>query len=219
MNKYVWLTGAVFFVAVIVIVGYGIGKSVLPRTNVGVPSYAPNGWKTYEGNFFVKTTNERQGIAFSYPRDFELREGDAVAGGFWGSPVAQVRFPQDAYQNPKTNFGEAYMTVSSGADQKTLNGCFSFSTLENPGAAYQRTVNNVVYQVATSTGVGAGNIYESVVYRTKFKQRCYEFALTVHTGNIQNYEPGTVQEFDSRRAFALLDAILGTVRFTDGNAL
>lgn len=202
--------------------GIAVDRVALPalapgqNPNATGSSYATDAWKTYVSGFYDKQTGSYAGVSFSYPRDFDVREGENASGGFAGTPIVQVRFPEDAYQVPKSNFGEAYMTVSSGNDQKTVSSCFDFSSVQRATASVEsRTVNGTLFKFATTTDVGAGNIYDSWVYRTEYKQRCYEFALTVHTGNIHNYPSGTVVQFDQSRAFSILDQIFETVKFTD----
>ncbi len=215
--------GMILIVAALALgAGIAVDHMVLPalapgqNPNATGSSYASDAWKTYTSGFYDKQTGSYAGISFLYPRDFDLREGESANGGFAGTPMVQVRFPEDAYQVPKSNFGEAYMTVSSGNDQKAATSCFDFSSLQRMTASVEsRTINGTLFKFATTTDMGAGNIYDSWVYRAQYKQRCYEFALTVHTGNISNYPSGTVVQFDQSRAFSILDQIFETVKFTD----
>ena len=202
-----------------VVVDHAVVPALAPARNPDaamVSSYAPDAWKIYAGGMYDKQSGSYAGISFSYPRDFDLREGENASGGFLKTPMVQVRFPQDAYQEPKSNFGEAYMTVSSDNDPKAFSSCFDFAGFgRQAGPSVMRMINGIAFRFATTTDVGAGNIYDSQVFRAQYKQRCYEFALTVHTGNIGNYPERTVIEFDKVPAFAMLDRILETVKFTD----
>jgi hypothetical protein len=45
-------------------------------------------------------------------------------------------------------------------------------------------------------GAGAGNFYEETVYAAEGANYCYGLRLFIHSTNIGNYEPGTVEEFD-----------------------
>ncbi len=216
------LGAIVITAAVALMAGVAVDHAVVPalapaqNPNGIASSYATDAWKTYASGVYDKQTGSYAGVSFSYPRDFDLREGASATGGFTGTPMAQVRFPEDAFAVPKNNFVEAYMTVSAGADQKTVSSCFDFSQVQRMTASVQmRTINGTVFKFATTTDVGAGNIYDSQIYRAQYKQRCYEFALTVHTGNIHNYPSGTVAEFGQPRAFSILDQIFETVKFTN----
>jgi len=68
-------------------------------------------------------------------------------------------------------------------------------------------LDNNEYDFATSSGVGAGNLYEEGVYMRSVGQYCYGIRLFMHSTNIYNYDPGTVLEFDREmliRTFQLM---------------
>lgn len=54
----------------------------------------------------------------------------------------------------------------------------------------------VVYSVATSSNAGAGNRYEETVYALEGPQLCTGVRYLVHYTVLENYEQGTVAEFD-----------------------
>ena len=60
----------------------------------------------------------------------------------------------------------------------------------------QKTINGYTFTQSQAVGVAAGNIYDQVIYRTVYDNLCYEMVLYMHSGNIGNYTPGTVVEFD-----------------------
>jgi hypothetical protein len=70
----------------------------------------------------------------------------------------------------------------------------------------------VTYSVATSSDAGAGNRYEETVYTFPGTSPCIGVRYMVHSSAIQNYDPGTVREFDRVALIAEFDAIRRTLR-------
>ncbi len=185
--------------------------------NTGTDSYAPNTWKVWRDGEFLKNSNTYLGYTLSYPRDFDVYQGDQASGGYTGQAHVKIDFPQDAFLVPKTNFGGAFVTVSVGSDASSVKNCYT-----NIGPTGKQTVmadttviNGITFYKGNAEDVGAGNIYTTELYRTLRDNRCYELALTVHTGNIANYPAGTVTEFNKENAYAILRNILSTFNFTD----
>ena len=58
--------------------------------------------------------------------------------------------------------------------------------------------------------VAAGNIFDQVIYRTVYENICYEAVFYMHSGNIGNYTPGTVVEFDRGTLLQKFEGILDT---------
>ena len=213
--------------AVSAMAGYFVERGITVPAPILIPSpsasvmpsaspYAPETWKTWQDGMYDKKTGSYTGYAFSYPRDFDVNRRDYASGNLMGTALVQLRFPEDAFVTPKTNFAQAYMTVAMATGTRALSACFLV-----PGLQGMKPMDTILdihgqqFRAATSTDVGAGSLYASHVYRTEYKNACYEFSLTVHTGNIMNYTPGTVTEFDSAQAFEILTKIVQSVRFTD----
>lgn len=208
--------------------GYLIGVAAREQSAPAAPeppvaakpaaTYAPDEWKVWQDGEYDKSGKTWLGYVVRYPRDFEVTRGEEAAGGFIGKPKVRIAFPEDAFRQPKTNYGEAYMTVSVGGDPASLKDCD-----KNPmtggkdalsGAA---TVGGVKFMEGDVHDAAAGNLYDTKLYRAAKDGRCYEIALTVHTGNIMNYDVGTVEEFDKQQAYAVLRKMLDTFAFTDKN--
>ena len=192
-------------------------------TASGTIAYAPFEPKTYQTSFYSKGQGPLYTYSFSYPRDFDLVQSGGVYGGFLGDgrdAQVTVTTPSDAFQSPKSNFGSAYFTVSVASGTKAAADCYKMPAgpTGSPSATSTIEVNGRSYMMSTTTGVGAGNIYDSRVYRTTFNGFCFEAALTVHTGNIGMYTPGTVVPFDGNRAFDILEAVLNTFRVSTSTA-
>jgi hypothetical protein len=214
------------------VMGYSLG--VIAETDASVSSsflrdivrtqplsfvYAPKTWKVWQDGTVVNGGPAYNGYSVTYPRDFDVYRDDQANGNFIGTPRVKLAFPQDAFQTPKTNYGEAYMTVSFADDSASVKNCFAnpLQGGDQPPLTDTETINGITYHTGNVVEPAAGNIYTSQVYRVVQDSRCYEIVLTVHTGNIQNYTPGAVQEFDKTQAFQILDKMLGTFAFTDKN--
>ncbi len=180
------------------------------QTASGTVVYAPFEPKTYSTSFYSKGVGPLYSYSFSYPRDFDLKTNEPI-GGFLQTGTAQVSVvtPQDAFQDPKSNFGEAYMTISVASGTAALTNCYNMplGARGNEAATSTVIVNGRQFVSSATTGVGADQIYNSRIYRTIFNGFCFEAALTVHTGNIGMYPPGTVVPFDEGKAFGILNAI------------
>ncbi len=67
--------------------------------------------------------------------------------------------------------------------------------------------NGVDYFVSHRKGAAAGNIYEETVYALSDQTPCVGVRYFIHSSNIQNYEPGTRQEFNREHLLKEFDAI------------
>ena len=74
--------------------------------------------------------------------------------------------------------------------------------------AFEICINSTTFYKTNGTGVGAGNIYNSIIYRAFVGgQTCIELNETIHTGNIANYPEGTVTEVNQAPIWTVLDQI------------
>jgi len=168
-------------------------------------------WKTWNGNNFDKATGITTSYSLKYPRDFDARSGDQAGGGnFIGEPHVSFNFPEDAFDQQKTNFAGASVLVSV-ATATSSSACYQDPQDPSKALGDTESINNIPFRVGTAGDAGAGNFYESRIYRTLFNTNCYELAAIVHTTNVGNYEPGTVTEFDKAQAWGVLDRIVRTV--------
>lgn len=195
-----------FAVAAVVFYYTAKEKGVLQGTP-STGSYAPTGLKTLQDGTYDKLTDTSEVYTLQYPRDFETLSLDHARGGFLGTPRITISFPQDSFQTPKSNYGEAFLTVRIGIDADSIQNCYVSPAESSSPIVAGPTVHGTEFKQTTATDVGAGNIYTSRIYRALKNNRCYEISLTVHTANIGNFDPGTVVEFDKEKAFSQLDTI------------
>ena len=118
----------------------------------------------------------------------------------------------DTQQFISTNLNEVYFLLGASDDPQIVSTCtqpLSFGGPEN--VLGETTINDIPFTKSEATGVGAGNVYEQVYYRTIYNGSCYEITYFVHYGNIGNYTPGSVSEFDRTALYQQLDEILASL--------
>lgn len=194
-------------------------KSEMSSTNISSVteiSYSPNEWKTWEDNYYSKTTGESFSYKLRYPRDFDIFRGGDASGGLSGNPAVRLAFPEDAFQTPRTNYGGAYLVISIGTDKLSLDNCYkkpSHMVLLAANAKFSDTqlINGRIFYTDTFRDFAAGSVYDSKIYRVLIDDRCFEVVQTIHTGNISNYPAGTATEFDQSKAINILNQMLGTL--------
>jgi len=111
-----------------------------------------------------------------------------------------------------TNLAEASFIAGASSSSGILDKCLKMSPEEQKQDA-DETINGISFKVFEGTGAAAGNLYETKSYRTIKKNTCYEAVILLHSGNIGNYSPGAVREFDRQAALDGLEAILGAYSF------
>jgi hypothetical protein len=113
-----------------------------------------------------------------------------------------------------SNLVEAYFLFGSSTDSQIVSTCtqpVSFGAPEE--LVGDVTINGVSFAKSQAVGVGAGNVYEQTYYRAVHNDTCYEITYFVHYGNIGNYSPETVKEFDHDALIQRFDEILNTITF------
>lgn len=200
--------------------GYLIAKKSTPQPQNQAPagkviSYTDTSdWKVWQDTDFSKTTNIYDSYSLKYPRDFDIQTYDQAQGGnTLGTARAKISFPRDAFKSENTNFAEAYLTASVAKTPAEVSLCYKSQNGEPQGQT--TSLNGINYYNFRFTDAGAGNYYDSDVYRTLQDNICYEFSFTIHTGNIYNYpqELG-IKEFDKTQASVVFNRILQTVNFS-----
>lgn len=117
----------------------------------------------------------------------------------------------------ETNLSEAAIFVGVSPEPNAVQKCsVAFNLSEQAkGTAF---IGDNPFHIFESTGVAAGNIYETKIYRTIYNGSCYEIVELLHSGNIGNYPEGTVAEFDKAKFSGILEKIVQTFSFTENSA-
>ena len=179
-------------------------------------NYAPDIWKTWQDGMYTKTGGDYWGYAVEYPRDFEVTAGNsASSASFLNSHPVKISFPEDSFQDQKTNFAGAWMGFSY-KPVSVMENCFALflpaSSIETPE---ENTIAGIDFKIFKVAAAAAGNIHHYRIYRAVVNGICFEAAQTIHTGNIGNYTSGAVSEFDALLAENIFDRIIQTLSFTN----
>lgn len=160
-----------------------------------------------------------QTFSYSDPEgQFTLSYPDAFAPvHFTGAQVTKIP-PDfslqyiDSQQYTSTNLSEVYFLVGVSDDPQQVSDCSEPLSFGGPETILGDTsVNGVDFTKSEAVGAGAGNVYEQVYYRAAHNGSCYEITYFVHYGNIGNYVPGAVTEFDRTALYQQLDEILASL--------
>ena len=153
-------------------------------------------------------TNPQGSVTLRYSDEFAPQATSPV-GDFKGTPSLVLHFIRPDFYHPTTNLGEAYFLFSSITDAQKVATCTQplpqLETIQG-----QKDFNGYTFTQSETVGVGAGNIYDQVIYRTAYNNVCYEAVFYMHSSNIGNYTPGTVVEFDRAALIQKFEGILST---------
>ncbi len=180
------------------------------QTNPQVPQNPPAQNPTNPEMTNQTYTNSSYNFSFDYGNDFTFV---TPAYGSLKNQIVQVQMSNANY--PKTNFDDADFTVSQdyAANQAA---CLKFQANSGSASGFnnQQTINGVNFYSEKGGDAAAGNLYNSMIYRTYRGTDCIELDETIHTGNIGNYPTGTVTEINQAPIQAELDSILNSFKFT-----
>ncbi len=153
--------------------------------------------------------NPASKISLSYSDEFA--PAPPVAGNYKFTPELSLHYIDNTVYE-STNLGEVYLFIGSSADAGQVATC----TDPNPnGGGPEQLIGNEIINGYTfvhsnSLGAGAGNFYEQEIYRMANNGVCYEVIYFIHSGNIGNYPPGLVTEFDKNAIVQKLYSVFST---------
>ena len=149
-------------------------------------------WKKY--------TSDNYKFSIEYPSDFSVNENHTYSALGPGKEIKGIAFPVSEAISKGTNLSsDSYFSV----EQLSTTDCTGSNFMSNPQTDNTVTENNKTYNVATGGDAGAGNRYEDTVFATKFNNVCYGIRLMIHSTVIENYEPGTVPEYNRSQLIEL----------------
>lgn len=120
-------------------------------------------------------------------------------------PIAGVKFTIPGTMATGTNLAsDSFVSVETLPHAKNCTGDIYLSANVTPQTI---TDNGVTYSLATSSDAAAGNMYEEDVYAISGSQPCIAVRYFIHSSNIANYDPGTVQPFDENALLSTFDSI------------
>ncbi len=193
----------------LVIVGLVALTAVACNTTTNNSTPLPSPQPTSETQVY---TNSTYGFKFSYPKTMKFATPSYAS---LQDKIVEIQIGKDNY--PGTNFGDGTFSVSAQS-AKSRAECLALTPPENgDGFKTKTAINGTDFYMTKSTGAGAGNFYESTIYRTvrDIGGACIEIMETIHTTNIGNYPEGTVTEVNKTEIQHKLDQILNSFEFTN----
>jgi len=148
-------------------------------------------------------------VALSYSDEFAPMQVQLPVSTI-GTPLVTLFFIDPSYYYPATNLNEAGLVLSATSDPNMVATCTQPAVPSGETITGQETINGYVFTRSVFSGAAAGNRYDQVIYRTVWHDTCFELIYLIHSGNIGNYPPGTVVEFDREGLLAKFNAVLAT---------
>ncbi len=155
--------------------------------------------------------NDEAGYTVQYPKGFfavesgrnPLNMNETFSGIFFNFPSSFVL---------GTNLSkESFISVET----KVEIACTpkDFLMAGNPGSTSTIQADGLTFKGQSASDAAAGNRYNETVYTTLHKNVCYGIRLFLHSGNIDNYDPGTVRAFDQAKIESLFKEMVSSFRF------
>lgn len=202
-----WL---VWLIVLIVIIGGG--WYLLSSSNNAQQIPAPTATTTAPADIIPGTPNETYSntqLSFSIEYPATANATSSFSTGYLPltqTPVVAIELPQSMFAG--TNLSEAGVYIGATSSPAVITDCSQ--PLQGESATSTVTIGGQSFAVFTSTGAAAGNIYQEKAYRTIQNGACLEIVELLHSGDIGNYPPGTVQQFDQAQFSDILDSIVQT---------
>jgi hypothetical protein len=126
-----------------------------------------------------------------------------------GTPLLSLAFIDSAFFQ-RTNLNEAYLVLAASSNPAVISTCAQPSTQDPETVTGKETVKGYTFTRSEFLGAAAGNRYDQIAYRSLVDATCFEVVFLFHSGNIDNYPPGTVVAFNHEGLLAKFEAVLGT---------
>ncbi|MDB5244248.1 MAG: Protein of unknown function periplasmic [Parcubacteria group bacterium] len=148
-------------------------------------------------NFTEIYSNSGDGFSIRTPKGYTI---DAAYQYQFGEKktIAGVKFTVPSAVAAGTNLGSnSYISVESIPQAKDCSAtAFLPSAASKGSSVYSLPDGNFTYSVATSSGAGAGNRYDELVFAIPGTNPCIAVRYWVHYSVFENYPAGTVKRFD-----------------------
>ncbi len=143
-------------------------------------------WKEYENQKF----------SIQYPNDFILNANYKNQTGAPGQEILGVSFTIPASMAAGTNLSkDTLISVEEHPESTRCEARDYVYTQLAPSQAGTVVVGDATYTVAETDDAAAGNRYHETILAVPGTP-CRTIRLFVHSTNIDNYDPGTVKEFN-----------------------
>jgi len=207
MLKYI---GGVIILVILAVAGYYVWMFIQQA-----PTEEEN-TSTPQPTQMATTTYATTTLSLVYPSEFILDENYAYEG-VPNKPIPGVKFTIPLGMATGTNLSSFDTGLSVESLPRAQRCTGDIYILENV-RANELVENGTTYSLATTSGAGAGNLYEEHVYALADSSPCTAIRYFIHSTNIGNYlpapgtdgqagEPGAVREFDKNALLTIFDEI------------
>lgn len=156
------------------------------------------------------TTYATSTYSVVYPVDYAIDAAFQNVEVNAKKPISGVKLTIPGTMATGTNLGvDTFISVEQLPRAKNCTGDIYLADTVKPTTV---TEGGVTYSLATTSGAGAGNLYEESVYAIEGSKPCTAVRYWIHSSNIGNYDPGTVREFDRNALIQSFDTIRRSVQ-------
>lgn len=155
----------------------------------------------------TKSYKDRHGFSLRIPSTASVETDTQENGQLDMIPDAAVVVSLNPNEFKGTNLGNASVSVGVSIDPTIVAACSADKLAQGEKPAGSEMLGGVKFTRFTFEDAGAGNRYNSTVYRTTSGGNCYEVVEFLHWAPIENFSPGSVKEFDRAKIEAELHAI------------
>jgi len=166
----------------------------------------------------AKAYNDRHGFSLRIPVNAGVENDTQENGQLDMIPTAAVVVKLDLADFKGTNLGEASVSVGVSDDATIVAACSAGKPAQGEKANGSATLGGVKFNRFAFEDEGAGNRYDSTIYRATSDGNCYELVEFLHFAAMENFSPGALKQFDRAKIEAELHAITRSFALT-GRAL
>ena len=179
----------------------------------GVQTYSNCAAPDASGRIIVTYASSSLGFSLQYPKEYTLNESYTYDQFGPKKLIHGIKLVVPASMATGTNLSSFDTGISVEELPHALH-CTGDIFLSANVRATSINDNGTDYSVASTSGAGAGNFYEEVVYALLGSKPCTAVRYMVHSGNIDNYPKGAVQEFNRAALMADFDQIRHSLTLT-----
>lgn len=167
---------------------------------------------------FHTFTDGSKTFSFDYGNDVMISGGGTGYTEQWmnegkglGLILAKVVLPR-SFQ-PKTNFSEGTMKVSTSSDPDAIKECLNPPQGNNVPKS-SASIGGVTFTTYTYGDAGAGNFYNTTSYRAIKNNQCYVIEYIIHSTNIGVYSPDQgIKEYDNVKVKKVFEDMVQSFTF------
>jgi hypothetical protein len=157
----------------------------------------------------ITQTYASSSFSVTYPTGWAIDEAYKYTGVSESKPIGGVKMTIPGSMATGTNLSaDTYIAVEQ---LPRASICTADIYLLANVRANTMTLGAKTWSVASSSGAGAGNLYEEIVHAIPDSSPCTAVRYYIHSTQIANYPAGTVSEFDRTLLMMEFDKIRDSV--------